>query len=464
MTTTPKSLRLHIAFFGRRNVGKSSLLNALTRQQVSIVSPVAGTTTDPVEKPMELLPLGPVLFIDTAGIDDVGELGALRVQKTRQVLDRTDVAVLVTEAGKWGNFEEEILNELAARKTPTVVVFNKTDGAQSDAALTARFAEQKIPVVKTSATKCDGILDLREALLAVAPPDFIDNPAILGDLVGPGEMAVLVVPIDKEAPKGRLILPQVQAIRDLLDSDAYCLVVKERELRSALGRLKSPPKLVVTDSQAFLKVAADTPREVPMTSFSILMSRFKGDLLAQVRGALAIENLRGGDRVLIAEACSHHPIGEDIGRVKIPRWLTQYTGEKIHFEHMQGRDFPKDLADYKLVIHCGACMWNRREMLSRILKCQQAGVPITNYGLTIAYSLGIFERALQPFPAALEFYRSAQAEIHSAAMPKHLGLRREAKRHAAFEPAKAPSSLRSAGAVQNFAAISTIQEKGAEVK
>ena len=340
MTTTPKSLRLHIAFFGRRNVGKSSLLNALTRQQVSIVSPVAGTTTDPVEKPMELLPLGPVLFIDTAGIDDTGELGVLRVQKTRQVLERTDLAVLVSEAGVWGSFEEQILRELSDRKTPMVAVSNKTDAAEPDAALAARFAEQKIPFVKTSAVCGTGISELREALLAAAPADFIDSPAILGDLVGPGEMAVLVVPIDKEAPKGRLILPQVQSIRDLLDSDAYCLVVKERELRSALDRLKTPPKLVVTDSQAFLKVAADTPRNVPMTSFSILMSRFKGDLLAQVQGALAIENLRGGDHVLIAEACSHHPIGEDIGRVKIPRWLTQYTGAKIQFEHVQGRDFP----------------------------------------------------------------------------------------------------------------------------
>jgi [FeFe] hydrogenase H-cluster maturation GTPase HydF len=408
MTTAPKNLRLHIAFFGRRNVGKSSLLNALTRQQVSIVSPVAGTTTDPVEKPMELLPLGPVLFIDTAGIDDTGELGALRVQKTKQVLDRTDLAVLVAEAGAWGDFEEEILRELAGRKTPAVVVFNKIDAAQPDAALVAKFAEQKICVVKTSATRGTGILELRQALLDSAPPDFIDSPAIVGDLVGPGEMAVLVVPIDKEAPKGRLIQPQVLAIRDLLDSDAYCLVVKERELRSALDRLKSPPKLVVTDSQAFLKVAADTPRNVPLTSFSILMSRFKGDLLAQVRGTLAIENLRRDDRVLIAEACSHHPIGEDIGRVKIPRWLAQYTGEKLRIEHVQGHDFPADLANYKLVIHCGACMWNRREMLGRILRCQQAGVPITNYGLTIAYSLGIFERALQPFPAALEFFQNAK--------------------------------------------------------
>jgi len=467
MTTTPKSLRLHIAFFGRRNVGKSSLLNALTRQQVSIVSPVAGTTTDPVEKPMELLSLGPVLFIDTAGIDDVGELGAWRVQKTRQVLERTDLAVLVTEAGAWGNFEEDILAELTARKTPTVLVFNKMDSGTGVSPVSFKngdFLNSEThrrdacaTTVYTSALTGAGIPDLREALLAAAPADFIDNPAILGDLVGPGEMVVLVVPIDKEAPKGRLILPQVQAIRDLLDSDAYCLVVKERELRSALDRLKAPPKLVVTDSQAFLKVAADTPREVPLTSFSILMSRFKGDLLAQVQGALAIENLRGGDRVLIAEACSHHPIGEDIGRVKIPRWLTQYTGVKLQFEHTQGRDFPKDLADYKLVIHCGACMWNRREMLSRILRCQQAGVPITNYGLTIAYSLGIFERALLPFPAALELLRNAREEAESSS--EHLGLRREAKRHAAFGPAKAPSPLRSAGAVQNPVAVSALREK-----
>lgn len=414
MTSTPKSLRLHIAFFGRRNVGKSSLLNAITHQQVSIVSPVAGTTTDPVEKPMELLPLGPVVFIDTAGIDDTGELGALRVRKTRQVLDRTDVAVLVTEAGKWESFEDDILRELEGRKTPTVVVCNKADAGEPDAAVLARLAAAKLRVVRTSAVRGEGLLELRQSLLDSAPENFIDSPALLGDLVGSGELAVLVVPIDKEAPKGRLILPQVQAIRDLLDSDAMSLVVKERELRSALARLVRPPKLVVTDSQAFLKVAADTPREVPLTGFSILMSRFKGDLLAQVQGALAIDSLRGGDRVLVAEACAHHPIGEDIGRVKIPRWLTQYVGAKVEFDHVQGRDFPEDLTPYKLVIHCGACMWNRRQMLSRILRCQQAGVPITNYGLTIAYSLGIFERALEPFPAALLAYRSATRKARAA--------------------------------------------------
>jgi len=327
------------------------------------------------------------------------------------VLDRADIAILVAEAGSWGRFEDEILEELQTRKIPAIAVFNKADLAPSASStgsdLLVRMANQKIRLVRTSALAGQGIADLRQALLDSAPPDFIDNPAILGDLVGPGEMAVLVVPIDKEAPKGRLILPQVQAIRDLLDSDAFCLVVKERELRTALDRLSVPPKLVVTDSQAFLKVAADTPRTVPLTSFSILMARFKGDLLTQVQGALAIDRLRSGDRVLVAEACSHHPIGEDIGRVKIPRWLTQYVGGKLDVHHVQGRDFPDDLSPYKLVIHCGACVWNRREMLSRILRCRQANVPITNYGLTIAYSLGIFERALEPFPAARELYAAA---------------------------------------------------------
>jgi [FeFe] hydrogenase H-cluster maturation GTPase HydF len=411
MSATPKGLRLHIGFFGRRNVGKSSLLNAITRQQVSIVSDVAGTTTDPVEKPMELLPLGPVLFIDTAGIDEAGGLGALRVEKTRQALERTEIAVLVAEPGVWGEFEEGLLADFAARQTPAVVVFNKTDAAAPDAALVERLRASKLRVVLASAITGAGLPELREALLDLAPADFIDSPAIVGDLVGPGELAVLVVPIDKEAPKGRLILPQVQAIRDLLDSDALCMVVKERELRTALERLKTPPKLVVTDSQAFLKVAADTPAEIPLTSFSILMARFKGDLTAQVEGTLAIEKLRSGDRILIAEACTHHPIGEDIGRVKIPRWLTQYTGVKLEFETVQGRDFPADLASYKLVIHCGACMWNRRQMLSRILQCQHTGVPITNYGLTIAYSLGIFARALEPFPVALAGYRAMAGSV-----------------------------------------------------
>lgn len=402
---TPKGMRLHIGLFGRRNVGKSSILNAITRQQVSIVSEFAGTTTDPVEKPMELLPLGPVLFIDTAGIDDAGALGEMRVRKTRQVFDRTDLGVLITDAGVWGEFENQILAELSSRKIPVVTVFNKVDEAAPEQEIMDRLASMKIRTVRTVAVNSIGILDLRQALLDTAPEDFVNAPTILGDLVGPGEMAVLVVPIDKEAPKGRLILPQVQAIRELLDNDAYCMVVKERELKVALGRLNKPPKLVVTDSQAFLKVAADTPREIPLTSFSILFARFKGDLIEQMRGTLAIEKLKPGDRILVAEACSHHPISDDIGRVKIPGWLTQYVGGKLHFDHVQGHDFSRDLSPYKLVIHCGACMMNRREMLNRILQSRRAGIPISNYGLVIAYSLGIFERALEPFPGACEIYQ-----------------------------------------------------------
>jgi [FeFe] hydrogenase H-cluster maturation GTPase HydF len=397
--------RVHIGIFGRRNAGKSSLLNAVTRQRVSIVSELPGTTTDPVEKPMELQPIGPVLFIDTAGIDDSGALGELRIARTRQVFDRVDVAVIVAEAGGWGRFEDTLAAEFRGLSVPVIAAINKID-------LHAPESPSGLPFVHTDAIHGRGIDQLREALRAAAPAECLRDPQILGDLVGPGETAVLVVPIDKEAPKGRLILPQVQAIRDLLDSDSLCMVVKERELRAALERLSTPPKLVVTDSQAFLKVAADTPRSVPMTSFSILFSRLKGDLAAQVEGALAIESLRPRDRVLIAEACTHHPITDDIGRVKIPRWLRQYTGFDLAFDHTQGHDYPSDLSPYRLIVHCGACMWNRREMQSRIRHCRQASVPITNYGLVIAYTLGIFERALEPFPGVLDLYRE-RAALHA---------------------------------------------------
>ena len=402
----PKSFRLHIGIFGRRNAGKSSILNALTQQDVSIVSDVAGTTTDPVEKPMELLPLGPVLFIDTAGIDDIGALGEKRIAKTLAVFDRTDLGVIVSNFNDWGEYEESLIGEFNEREIPFVVVFNKCDLYEENFELIGALDGKKIKLAQTSVTENKGLLELRQLLLNSAPADFINRPSILGDLVGAGEAAVLVVPIDKEAPKGRLILPQVQSIRDLLDNDAFCMVVKERELREALSQFNKPPKLVVTDSQAFLKVAADTPPEIPLTSFSILFARHQGDLNEMVRGAMAIDRLKTGDKVLIAEACSHHPIGEDIGTVKIPRWLTQYVGGKLEIESTRGHDFPPNLSEYKLIIHCGACMWNRREMLSRIVKAKQAGVAITNYGLTIAYSLGIFERALQPFPAALDIYKS----------------------------------------------------------
>ncbi len=400
----PKSFRLHIGIFGKRNSGKSSILNSLTDQDVSIVSDIAGTTTDPVEKPMELLPLGPVLFIDTAGIDDLGVLGEKRVAKTMSVFDRTDLGVIVTNFADWNEYEQQIINEFSNRAIPFVVVFNKSDLHEENEEIIRQLNSAKIRFTITSVLKQTGILDLRELLLRSAPPDFIERPAILSDLVGPGEAAVLVVPIDKEAPKGRLILPQVQSIRDLLDNDSFCMVVKERELREALSRFNKPPKLVVTDSQAFLKVAADTPPEIPLTSFSILFARFQGDLTEMVRGAMAIDKLKTGDKILIAEACSHHPIGEDIGTVKIPRWLTQYVGGKLEVDHQRGHDFPENISEYKIIIHCGACMWNRREMLSRIMKAKQANVPITNYGLTIAYSLGIFKRALQPFPSALDVY------------------------------------------------------------
>ncbi len=405
MTSAPKGFRLHIGLFGRRNSGKSSLLNAMTRQQVSIVSDVAGTTTDPVEKPMEMLPLGPVLFIDTAGVDDVGALGEKRVQKTRQVFDRTDLGLLVVDAGAWGPLEEAILAELQSRQAAAVVVFNKSDLGPPPQALRDRLTAAKIPQVETVATDGRGVLALREALIAAVPEEFLRSPALVADLVPPGELAVLVVPIDLEAPKGRLIVPQVQAIRDLLDGDAYCLVVKERELRDALERLVRPPALVVTDSQAFLKVAGDTPPDVKMTLFSILFARQKGDLSQFVEGALAIERLRPGDRVLVAEACTHHPIGDDIGRVKIPRWLRQYVGGPLDITTTAGHDFPENLGEYRLVVHCGACMWNRREMLTRLWRCRLAGAPICNYGMTIAYTLGIFDRALEPFPDAMETYR-----------------------------------------------------------
>jgi [FeFe] hydrogenase H-cluster maturation GTPase HydF len=409
MERTPKSMRLHIGIFGRRNVGKSSLLNALTRQQVSIVSEVAGTTTDPVEKPMELLPLGPVLFIDTAGIDDVGALGEERVAKTRKVLDRTDLGVIVADAGEWGSFEESIAAELKKRQVPVLVVFNKSDLGTPAPGLEQRLRDEGVRSVQTTVSRGEGVLAVREALIAVAPDDFLAQEPIIGDLLPEGGLAVLVVPIDKEAPKGRIILPQVQTIRDLLDHGQCSLVVREHELKDALARLNHKPDIVVTDSQAFAKVVADTPRDMKLTSFSILFARFRGDLVEMVRGATAIDRLKPGDRVLVAESCTHHPIGDDIGRVKIPNWLQQRVGGKLEFVTHQGHDFPDDVSQFRLVIHCGACMTNRRAVLNRVARCREAGVPITNYGLTIAWTLGIFERALEPFPAALEAYRAAKA-------------------------------------------------------
>ena len=399
MRSTPKGLRLHIGIFGRRNVGKSTLINALVGQEVSIVSDSPGTTTDPVEKPMELLPIGPVLFIDTAGVDDVGALGSARIKRTERIIDRTDVGIIVTEVNVWGEFERQLSEKFIERDIPFLVVFNKEDIASKDeiARCGNVFCNNKSGYCVVSAKHNEGIDKVKQLLVELCPSEYLSPPSIVGDLVEHGELIVLVVPIDLEAPQGRLILPQVQTIRDILDNDSYCMVVKERELRDALDRLNRGPGLVVTDSQAFLKVSGDVPEDVPMTSFSILFARQKGDLEEFVKGVFAIDELESGDKILIAETCSHHQIGEDIGRVKIPRWIRQYSGVNVEFEHVGGCDFPDDVSGYKLVIHCGSCMGNRREMLSRIYKCRKSGVPITNYGIVIAYSLGILERALRPF-------------------------------------------------------------------
>lgn len=411
MQGTPKGMRIHIGIFGKRNVGKSSILNVLTKQDVSIVSKTAGTTTDPVEKSMELLPLGPVVFVDTAGIDDEGALGQQRVEKTKKIVDRIDLAIITCDFKGFDEFEELLIKEFQSRKTPFIVVVNKIDEGEISAQDLSKIKTYEVETVYTSALLNQGIDELKQAIIKNVPEEFFSDTSIASDLIPAGETAVLVVPIDLEAPKGRLILPQVQTIRDLLDNDSIVIVTKERELRKTLDNLKTPPALVITDSQAFLKVSADIPRNVKLTSFSILFARFKGELNEFVKGTLQIEKLKSGDKILICESCTHHAIGDDIGKVKIPRWLTQYTGKKLLFENYAGHDFPPNLKDYALIIHCGACMTNRREILSRILKAKQADVPITNYGLTIAYSLGIFERALEPFATAKLVYDELKKEI-----------------------------------------------------
>jgi [FeFe] hydrogenase H-cluster maturation GTPase HydF len=400
LNETPRGSRLHIALFGRRNAGKSSLINALTRQSVAIVSDVPGTTTDPVYKSMEILPLGPVVLIDTAGIDDVGDLGALRIGKTLAVLAKTDLLLLVIDPSIGaGEYELGIIQKARKEKVPVIGVVNKIDLPIS-ADMAAIRETLDVPVVPVSALTGQGVEDLKMAMVRSAPKNWTP-PTILGDLISPADMVVLVVPIDLAAPKGRLILPQVQTIRDILDNDAMTLVVKERELKAAFTALREKPKLVVTDSQAFLKVAADTPPDVLMTSFSILFARYKGDLAALVEGVKAIDDLSPGDKVLIAEACTHHRVEDDIGTVKIPRWLRQFVGGALDFKYASGAELPTDLRDYKLMVHCGACMINRKEMLHRIMVAQAAGVPTVNYGVLIAHVLGILNRALKPFPEAL---------------------------------------------------------------
>ena len=385
-----KSMRLHIGIFGKTNVGKSSLLNKISNQSVSIVSDVAGTTTDVVEKSMELLPVGPVTFLDTAGLDDKTDLAEKRIEKTMKIVNRCDVAVVVCDYNGIDDYEKNLIEKFEELKIPYLIVVNKSDVKE------IKLSGYENILYTSTVSDKDIVFKFKEALVRLLPDDFINTPKIAGDLVPEKSTVILVVPIDKEAPKGRLILPQVQAIRDLLDSNCMPYVVKETELKDALDNLKTPPALVITDSQAFKKVAEIVPENIPLTSFSILFARLKGDLKEFVKGAEAIANLNDGDRVLILESCSHHAIDDDIGRVKIPNLLRQKTGKDLKIEHYSGHDFP-DITPYKLIIHCGACMTNRREVLSRILIANNKNIPITNYGIVISYCLGILPRAIKVF-------------------------------------------------------------------
>lgn len=394
---TLKSMRLHIGIFGKTNVGKSSLLNRITNQDISIVSDVAGTTTDVVEKSMELLPVGPVNFLDTAGIDDSTALGEKRLQKTMKVLNRVDVGVIVCDWHGVGEFEAALIAKFKELRIPFMIVVNKSDIKQPNDEVLTKLKEFTSNVIVTSVQEdSDLVYKFKEEVVKLLPEDFVNSPKIVGDLVPEKSTVILVIPIDKEAPKGRIILPQVQTLRDLLDSNCISMVVKETELKEALENLKMPPSLVVTDSQAFKQVAEIVPDDVPLTSFSVLFARLKGDLGAFVKGAQAIDDLKDGDRVLILESCTHHAIDDDIGRVKIPNLLKKKTGKNLVIDNISGHDFP-DITQYKLIIHCGACMTNRREILSRILIANQNGVPITNYGVAISYCLGILLRATRIF-------------------------------------------------------------------
>lgn len=399
LNNTPNADRVHIGIFGRRNAGKSSVINAVTGQNLAIVSDVLGTTTDPVYKAMEILPLGPVVLIDTPGLDDVGELGELRVQKAFQVLNKTDIALLVLDVNSGFSKEEEKLLELVkAKNIPFVAVLNKTDIAKEDKIKESeKLLKDKYNienVVSVSAEKKDGIFELKEKIASLNTEK--EKSPIISDLVCPGETAVLVVPIDESAPKGRLILPQQQTIRDLLDHNAMAAVTQVTTLAKTLESFKEPPKIVVTDSQAFKEVAKIVPESVPLTSFSILFARHKGELSTLVKGVKAMDNLKDGDTVLISEGCTHHRQCNDIGSVKIPNAVRKYTGKNLNFEFTSGGEFPLDLSKYSLIIHCGGCMLNEREMKYRIACANDAGIPMVNYGVLLAQVNGILKRSLEP--------------------------------------------------------------------
>ena len=401
MNQTPSSERVHIGFFGRRNAGKSSVLNAVTGQDLAVVSDVKGTTTDPVQKSMELLPLGPVVVIDTPGIDDEGELGALRVKKSYQVLNKSDAAVLVVDASL-GLCEEDFafIEHIQKKQIPYAVAFNKSDLAPS-ASLAKDLQylkEHQIDFVSVSTADLSGIDTLKEKIATLAKTEDT-KLRIVADLIHPSDFVVLVVPIDKAAPKGRLILPQQQTIRDILEADATAIVVKEYELRDTLAHLGKKPRLVITDSQVFAKVSADTPADIMLTSFSILFPRYKGNLPALIKGVTALEQIEDGDKILVSEGCTHHRQCDDIGSVKLPRWIRQYTGKEPEFVFSSGTEFPADLSPYKMIVHCGGCMLNEREMKYRLACAKDQNIPMTNYGILIAYIQGILKRSVEPFPA-----------------------------------------------------------------
>ncbi len=398
LNQTPSGERLHITIFGRRNSGKSSLINALTGQQLAIVSDVAGTTTDPVSKAMEILPIGPVVVTDTAGIDDEGALGELRIEKTLRVLEKTDLAVLAIESGVTpGSFEDDLINRLQDRSIPTIVAANKIDLQLDVSAIESWAVSKELSFVAVSASTGQNI-DLLKSKMIEAVPEGFGEPKIIADLVSDGDIVVLVVPIDNAAPKGRLILPQVMTLREALDSNAYSLVVKETELKDALSSLSRKPKLVITDSQVFRGVAEDTPSDVWMTSFSILMARYKGDLEDFVAGTKALKRLKPGDRVLISEGCTHHRQEDDIGTRQIPRWLRKMVGGELEFQFSSGIEFPENFNTNDVIIHCGACTLNPKEVEYRQQTARNAGIPMTNYGVVLAYVNGILDRALEPFP------------------------------------------------------------------
>jgi len=398
LNQAPRGDRIHISLFGRRNTGKSSLINAITGQQIALVSDVAGTTTDPVYKAMEILPIGPVVIIDTAGLDDVGGLGQLRIQKTIEVLNKTDIAIVVIDgSGNDLSFEKELLQRIEAKKLPVIIAMNKVDQlSQYKLNVDELAKELGHSVIAVSATNHTGIDNIKQALIKKLPEEE-EKSFLVRDIIKPGALVVLVTPIDSAAPKGRLILPQQQVLREILDGDAIAIVTKDSEYSAALDSLGQKPDLVITDSQVFARVATETPDDIKLTSFSILFARHKGDLAELVKGARTIDTLQDGDKILIAEGCTHHRQCDDIGTVKIPAWLRKYTGKQLVFEHSSGSSYPSNLEEYKLVVHCGACMLNRKEMQHRIKTAIGKTIPIVNYGVLIAHIQGILPRVLQPF-------------------------------------------------------------------